>query len=173
MTSQLELRAAPHLRSIGENAVHIVGCRACWFSNFLGEQAGRQMSIYMDWNEFVLQSGASLPAPAEIVEGLDYTWQFIEACLARCSPAEMQRTFADDRDGERVEISRARVISHVIEHDLHHGGELSLTPGMHAIPRVGPEVCRTCQVCPGASVLRKVSAGCSQRAGSSGIRSLP
>ena len=28
---QLELRAAPHLRSIGENALHIIGCRAGWF----------------------------------------------------------------------------------------------------------------------------------------------
>ena len=37
---QLELRAAPHLRSIGENALHIIGCRAYWFTDFLGEDCG-------------------------------------------------------------------------------------------------------------------------------------
>jgi uncharacterized damage-inducible protein DinB len=132
--SQLELRAAPHLRSIGENALHIVGCRAYWFSDFLGEEAGRQMKIYMDWNELVLKSSASIPTAAEIVEGLDYTWQFMEACLTRWSPGQMQQTFADDWDGEPVEVSRAWVISHVMEHDLHHGGELSLTLGMHGVP---------------------------------------
>jgi len=136
--SQLELRAAPHLRSIGENALHIVGCRAYWFSDFLGEEAGQQMGIYMNWNELVRESGAALPAAAEIVEGLDFTWQFMQACLDRWSPTQMHQTFADEWDGEPVEVSRAWVISHVMEHDLHHGGELSLTLGMYGIPAEFP-----------------------------------
>ena len=39
-TSQLELRTAPHLRSIGEIALHIVGCRIGWFIFTLGEDVG-------------------------------------------------------------------------------------------------------------------------------------
>lgn len=136
--SQLTLRAAPHLRSIGENALHIVGCRAYWFSDFLGEEASRQMGIYMGWNELVLKSEAVLPTAAEVVEGLDFTWQFMQTCLTRWSPAQMQQTFADDWDGEPVEVSRAWVMAHVMEHDLHHGGELSLTLGMHGIPAEFP-----------------------------------
>ena len=34
---QVALRAAPDLRSIGEIALHIVGCRMYWFTEFLGE----------------------------------------------------------------------------------------------------------------------------------------
>jgi hypothetical protein len=34
---QLALRAALGLRSVGENALHIVGCRIYWFTGFLGE----------------------------------------------------------------------------------------------------------------------------------------
>ncbi|HEY7976320.1 MAG TPA: DinB family protein, partial [Ktedonobacterales bacterium] len=71
---------------------------------------------------------------AELVQGLDRTWQLMADCLARWSPAEMQQTFPDDWDGTPVELSRAWVVWHVIEHDLHHGGELSLTLGMHGIP---------------------------------------
>jgi uncharacterized damage-inducible protein DinB len=31
-------------------------------------------------------------------------------------------------------VSRSWVIYHVMEHDLHHGGELSLTLGIHGLP---------------------------------------
>jgi len=47
---QLELRAAPHLRSIGENALHIIGCRAGWFTEFLGEDCGADVKAYASWD---------------------------------------------------------------------------------------------------------------------------
>ena len=61
---QLELRAAPHLRSIGENALHIIGCRAYWFTAFLGEDEGSEMKVYAGWNEVALELGRpSQPPP--------------------------------------------------------------------------------------------------------------
>ena len=133
---QLELRAAPHLRSIGGNALHIVGCRAYWFAEFLGEDGGDEMKVYTGWNEVALAQtlGAPIPTAAELVQGLDYTWQFMADCLARWSSADMRQTFPDEEDGTSVDLSRARVIWYVMFHDLHHGGELSLTLGMHQIP---------------------------------------
>ena len=47
---QLELRAAPHLRSIGENVLHIIGCRAGWFTEFLGEDCGADVKEYASWD---------------------------------------------------------------------------------------------------------------------------
>lgn len=132
--SQLELRAASHLRSVGENALHIVGCRAFWFGDFLNEETGPEMKMYGDWNEAALKPGAIIPTAAELVQALDCTWQFMTDCLARWSPAEMFRTFPDVRDGEHVDLARAWVVWHVMEHDLHHGGELSLTLGIYDIP---------------------------------------
>ncbi len=133
-TEQLELRAAPHLRSIGENALHIIGCRAYWFTDFLGEDGGEEMKVYAGWNEGALTLGALIPTPAELAQGLDRSWQFMADCLARWSPAEMRQTFPDDWDDTPVELSRAWVVWHVLEHDLHHGGELSLIFGMHGLP---------------------------------------
>lgn len=52
---QLELRVAPHLRSIGENALHLIGCRAYWFTDFLGEDCGEEMKVYAGWNEVALK----------------------------------------------------------------------------------------------------------------------
>jgi uncharacterized damage-inducible protein DinB len=130
---QLALRAAPGLRSIGETALHIVGCRTYWFTEFMGEDGGEEMKPYARWNEVALRPGAPVPRAAELVQGLDHTWQFMANCLARWSPAEMRQTFPDNWDGKPVEVPRAWVIWHVMEHDLHHGGELSLTLGMHGI----------------------------------------
>lgn len=131
---QLGLRAAPYLRSIGENALHIVGCRAGWFVNFLGEDGGEEMKLYVDWNEAALTPGAPVPSTAELVQGLDCSWQFMMDRLTRWSSVDMQQTFPDEWDGKPVDLSRAWVVWHVMEHDLHHGGELSLTLGMHGIP---------------------------------------
>jgi len=34
---QFSLRAAPHLRSIGENVAHIIGARVGWFHMLMGD----------------------------------------------------------------------------------------------------------------------------------------
>jgi uncharacterized damage-inducible protein DinB len=127
---QLALRAAPNLRSIGENATHIVGCRAGWFTFTLGEDGGADVKAIASWDE----SDAPARSAAELVQALDSTWQLMADCLARWSPTDMQQTFPDDWDGEQVYLSRAWIVWHVLEHDLHHGGELSFTLGMHGLP---------------------------------------
>ncbi len=126
---QLELRAAPGLRSIGENAAHIIGCRAGWFTHFLHEDAGAEVEATASWDE----QGSPARTPDELVHGLDLTWQMMADCLARWSPDDMRQTFPDDWDGKIVQLSRAWVVWHVLEHDLHHGGELALTLGMHGL----------------------------------------
>jgi uncharacterized damage-inducible protein DinB len=140
--AQLALRAAPGLRSVGENALHIVGCRMFWFTEALSEDGGEELKPYMRWNEAALGApyaskgdmalALRTPAPTgvELAQGLDRTWRFMANCLARWSPADMRQTFGSEEDGE---ASRAWVVWHVLEHDLHHGGEISLTLGMHAI----------------------------------------
>ena len=130
---QLALRAAPNLRSIRENASHIVGCRAGWFTLTLGEDSDADVQAIASWDA----PGAPARSAAELVQALDRTWQLMADCLARWSPADMQQTFVearpDDWDGEQPYLSRAWIVWHVLEHDLHHGGETSLILGMHGI----------------------------------------
>ena len=130
---QLALRAAPDLRSVGETAAHIVGCRAGWFTYVLGED-NAEVNATASWDD----RGAPARTAAELVQGLDLTWQLMADCLARWSSSDMQQTFEDDWDGEKVQLPRAWVVWHVLEHDLHHGGEISLTLGMHGIPAQFP-----------------------------------
>ena len=41
--------------------------------------------------------------------------------------------FPDEWESQVSEVSRSWVIYHVLEHDLRHGGELSLILGMHRL----------------------------------------
>jgi uncharacterized damage-inducible protein DinB len=125
---QLALRAAPGLRSIGENAAHIIGTRVGWFTFTLGEDASADVRG-VRWDD---PSGPARSA-ATLVQGLDGTWQLMTDCLARWSPTDMEQTFPDDWDGTVVHLSRAWIVWHVLEHDLHHGGEISLTLGIHGL----------------------------------------
>jgi uncharacterized damage-inducible protein DinB len=139
---QLALRAAPDLRSVGENALHIVGCRMFWFTEALEEDGGEELQPYTRWNQVALEAPyasaeeyigalqAPVPIGAELAEGLNRTWRLMADCLARWSLADMRQTFGNEEDGE---ASRAWVVWHVLEHDLHHGGEISLTLGMRGV----------------------------------------
>ena len=130
-TKQLALEAAPHLRTVGQLALHIIGCRAGWFTYTMGENWGDEGKTYAEWDA----RGASMRTPAEMVEAFERTWQGMADCLARWNDDDMRKTFEDDwGDGKIVHLSRAWIVYHVMEHDLHHGGELSLTLGMHGIP---------------------------------------
>ncbi|GLV60628.1 hypothetical protein KDH_74470 [Dictyobacter sp. S3.2.2.5] len=131
---QLALRPAPHLRSLGENTLHIIGTRIGWFIITMGEKFGEEMGAYLQLNELALRQESSIPTTTVLVQGLDLTWQLISDCLARWNSDDMQQTFPDELDGKQVYLSRAWIVWHVMEHDLHHGGELSLTLGIHNIP---------------------------------------
>jgi len=144
---QLVLRAGPGMRSVGEIVLHIIGCRVYWFTEYLHEDGGDAMKPYASWNQVALGTpyanwdavgqalGTSAPTAAELAQGLASTWAMMAECLARWSPAEIRQTFPDvDETGAPVEVSRAWVVWHVLEHDLHHGGEVSVTLGVHGIP---------------------------------------
>jgi len=113
---QLALRAAPGLRSIGETAAHIIGCRVGWFTITLGADVGADVRA-VPWEE----PGGPAQSAAELVRGLDRTWQMMTECLTRWSPADMEQTVPDDWEGQHVALSRAWIVWHVLEHDLHHG----------------------------------------------------
>ncbi|HEX8033638.1 MAG TPA: DinB family protein, partial [Ktedonobacterales bacterium] len=93
---QLALRPTLGLRSIGETALHIIGCRMYWFTEFLGEDGGEELKAYARWNELALAPGAPVPPAAELAQALGRTWQLMADCLARWSPADIRQTFPDE-----------------------------------------------------------------------------
>ena len=125
---QLVLRAAPHLRSVGMIAAHIVGARVRWFHRLMGE-GSVDIDVLDSWD----RPEAPVRSGAELVEGLEESWQLIQNSLARWTIADLGRVFEGTYGGEEYSLTRQWIIWHVIEHDLHHGGEISLTLGAHGL----------------------------------------
>ena len=118
--AQSRLTIGSDLRSIGMLATHIVRTRAAWLSAVLGE-GGPEVAAIAAWDD----NAGDAPAAAEIVRGLEVTFAAWKECLQRWTPRDLDEVLYDGPD----EISRGWIIWHVIEHDLHHGGELSYSLG--------------------------------------------
>jgi uncharacterized damage-inducible protein DinB len=127
---QLALRAAPGLRSVGEIVAHVSSSRVHWFGDFLGEMSsmpGVESLLARNWDV-----GNAPPRTAdELVEGLNTSWRFMADLLNKWDSADMQHTFPFESDGHHYDNSRSWVTWHIVEHDLHHGGEISIILGMH------------------------------------------
>lgn len=129
---QLALRAAPHLRSIGENAAHIIGARAGW-SYYVLERGDEHVAALASWD----QAREPVRSAAELVQGLEATWQVLQDALNHWTTANLADLVQDiEENGEAQTYTRQWVIWHLIEHDMHHGGELSFTLGMHNLPAI-------------------------------------
>ena len=122
------LQPAAHMWPLGQILQHIISVRAGWFSGTLQDD-DEAMNEYMSWG----QRDSPERSAVELARGLDETWAFIQARLQRWTPADCAMVFPDEADGQEYEVSRSWVIYHVMEHDLHHGGEVSLILGMNGL----------------------------------------
>ncbi len=125
---QLALRAAPNLRSVGMIAAHIVGARVRWFHRLMGE-GSVDIHLLGMWD----RPEAPVRSAAELVEGLEESWQLMQNSLAHWTLADLDHVFEGTYGGEEYSLTRQWIIWHVIEHDLHHGGEISITLGAHGL----------------------------------------
>ena len=81
---QLTLRAAPHLRSIGEDMLHIIAVRARWFHKFMGE-GGDDIAALMVWD----RKESPARSAAELVDGFDVV---LASARRRSIRADAQQT---------------------------------------------------------------------------------
>jgi uncharacterized damage-inducible protein DinB len=130
---QLSLRPAEHLWSIRMLASHVVAVRAWWFNGWMGE-GGPELAALVDFDE---GPEAETRRAEEIVSALGASWAALAGCLGRWTDADLGARFQrprPNREGERPWRTRQYIVWHVAEHDVHHGGEISITLGMHGLP---------------------------------------
>lgn len=122
---QLALSAAPNLRTIEEIATHVIGARSRW----MYDEDKTQFAEFAKWD----RDDMPVRSADELVSALDTTWQAMQAAIARWTPAQWQETYPGEPPDEPEVITRMWVIWHLIEHDLHHGGEISLILGANGL----------------------------------------
>lgn len=131
---ELSWSAGEGLWSIRVLACHIVAARAWWFHSWMGEgddELGRLISLDDEQIE-----KPAIAADA-ICAALNKSWADVEKCLERWTDDDLDAKFQRPRPnarGERPWRDRRYIIWHVAEHDVHHGGEISQTLGVHGRP---------------------------------------
>jgi len=137
---QLDLRAAPHQWAIWQLVGHVAGSRAYWFHDNLGEGDSSTRDLFrvesttvpgLPLEDAGWEDDEDHPRTAEeLVDGLRRTWTIVDDCLRSWTPEEL--------DGSVVRPSRTHhrgwVVWHVMEHDIHHGGEISQILGSNGLP---------------------------------------
>jgi uncharacterized damage-inducible protein DinB len=140
----LALRTAPHQWAVWQIAGHVAGARTYWFHDVLGEGN----PAIRDMFRVATTTVPDLPVEdagweddedhprgsAEIVDAFDRTWAMMDDCLRRWTPDDLGVEFQRQRITGTQTFSRQWVIWHLMEHDLHHGGEISLILGTHGLP---------------------------------------
>jgi uncharacterized damage-inducible protein DinB len=125
---QLALQAAPSLWPVWMLAAHIISARIGWFHQLMGEAPNQaHFSDMYDWD----LDDQPQRTGTELADGLRETWAMIDDSLRRWTSEDLDEVFTTRRDVQRT---RQWVIWHVLEHDLHHGGELFFTLGMNGLP---------------------------------------
>jgi uncharacterized damage-inducible protein DinB len=131
-SEQLALPVAPHYVSIRELLAHMIDARVNWFFAWMGEEHAEMVH----WWE---SSEPAVPEAAELVAMFEKTWQAISSALDRWTsvdleqlispPASHQEWLRSRGEEEAPPHTRQWIVWHIMEHEIHHGGELSLALG--------------------------------------------
>lgn len=134
---QLALPAGPNQRSLGELLDHMIGARYNWFYLWMGEGDPNR-----DWDEDNDEPLAH--EAASLVPMLEKSWRVISSAMTRWSAADLEQLFSAPASHqawlrnqglpEAPPHTRRWIVWHVMEHEIHHGGELSLALGTNGIP---------------------------------------
>lgn len=116
--TQMNMRIAPNVRTLGEQAEHIVRGRALWVHKVVDDPSLEPM---MNWDE----PDDPTRSAAEVVAGLQHTWRILRDYI---EPSTM-----DDPGPDMVskqEENGLCTIWGMLDHDLCHAGELALMLGV-------------------------------------------
>jgi uncharacterized damage-inducible protein DinB len=141
---ELGLRAAPGQWSVWQLAGHIAGVRIYYFHDWMGEGDPSIRDLFRVASTTVLnlpledagwEDDEAHPRNAgELVDGLTQTWAVINDCLQRWTSDDLQVEFTKHGPGGDRTLTRGRLIWDVVEHDIHHGGEISQILGSNGLP---------------------------------------
>ena len=131
---QLTLSPEPQQRSIGELLEHLIGARFNWFHLWMGEG-----DPALDWNADDDNDEPTGYKAASLVTMFEKSWRVISSALDRWTstdlaqlyqpPASHQAWLRKQGLEEEPPHTRQWIVWHVMEHEIHHGGELSLALG--------------------------------------------
>lgn len=114
--TQMNMRIAPNVRTLGEQAEHIVRGRALWVHKVVDDPSLEPM---MNWDE----PDDPTRSAGEVVAGLQHTWRILRAYIEPSTTDDTCTVLEQEKDG-------LRTVWGMLDHDLCHAGELALMLGV-------------------------------------------
>jgi uncharacterized damage-inducible protein DinB len=137
---QLRWRPAENFNSVGELVRHISLGRIEWFMRMSAPGSEELASQVLEWeededgNRHIVESAFPIAEnPGALVIWLENTWQMIEQTIHTWTVSDIAQTYPHRWNGKIYTPSRQWTIWRIMNHDLHHGGELSLMLGLQGI----------------------------------------
>jgi uncharacterized damage-inducible protein DinB len=137
-SEQLALSLGPHQRSIGELLEHLIGARFNWFYLWMGEGDPN-----VDWNVDEDPIEPPVYTAASLVAMFEKSWHVISSAMDRWTSADLEQLFPPPASHQvwlrkqgledAPAHTRQWIVWHVMEHEIYHGGELSLGLGTHGL----------------------------------------
>ena len=142
---QLGSKTAPFQWAVWQLASHMAGSRAYWWHDVLGEGDAAVRDLFRVESTTVpdlaledagWEDDERHPrSAAELVDAFERTWATVAHPLTLWTADDLEVEFSRTRrNGEVETFTRSWVVWHLIEHDLHHGGEISQILGSNRIP---------------------------------------
>ncbi len=138
-SDQLALPLAPDHWSIGQLLAHMIDARVSWFSGWMG----KGNADLAHWHEERSRDEPAVYEAAELVAMFEKTWHVIADAMTRWTSADLEQLFSPpashqawlQNQGLEEEPAHTRqwIVWHVLEHEIHHGGELSLALGTYGL----------------------------------------
>ena len=139
-SEQLIWRPKDNFNSVGELVRHISLGRLTWLMRMGAPGSTEVATQISDWvqdsdgnNDIAETSIAITEQPIELARWLNLTWQIIEDSLKLWTVTDLAETYKHKWNGQVYDVSRQWTIWRVMNHDIHHGGELSLMLGLQGI----------------------------------------
>ncbi|QBD75593.1 DinB family protein [Ktedonosporobacter rubrisoli] len=139
-SDQLDSPVATHHWTIRRLIQHMISDRVWWFHDWLGA-GSPELAHFVHWNPGDAEEPSGLGA-AELVAALESTWIMIKGALTNFTASDLGRIFSppaslsEEEQQAFGDSSLQWIIGHVHEHEIHHGGELSLALGGLSLPGV-------------------------------------
>jgi uncharacterized damage-inducible protein DinB len=137
---QLNWRRKESFYSVGELVRHISLGRLTWLMRMDAPGSTEVAKHISEWEQdsdgnrnIVESSLAVTEQPVELARWLNLTWQIIENCLSTWTLTDLFQTYPHKWNGQVYEVSRQWTMWRLMNHDIHHGGELSLMLGLQGI----------------------------------------
>lgn len=138
--NQLAWRPADNFNTVGELIRHISLGRVTWCLRMDAPGSAEIASQIYEWEtdsdgnrDVVEKSIAITEDPVELIKWLEKTWQMVDKTLNSWTVSDLAQTYKHTWNGKIYTPSRQWTLWRVMNHDLHHGGELSLMLGIQGI----------------------------------------